>query len=117
MVRSITAILQTLVSNSVLVRVSIAMKTHHDEGNSYKEQHLTGASLQVQRFSPLSARQYAWQSSCRHAAGGAESSTSSSEDRGEDSLPGSYEEGVKAQVHSDTISPTKPYLIQKGHTS
>ena len=36
----------------VLVRVSIAGKIHQDQGNSYKG-HLIGASLQVQRFSPL----------------------------------------------------------------
>jgi hypothetical protein len=29
---------------------------HHDQGKSYKKQHLIGASLQVQRFSPLSSR-------------------------------------------------------------
>jgi hypothetical protein len=29
---------------------------HHDQGNSYKGQHLIGAGLQVQRFSPLSSR-------------------------------------------------------------
>jgi hypothetical protein len=29
---------------------------HHDQGNSYEEQHLIGAGLQVQRFSPLSSR-------------------------------------------------------------
>jgi hypothetical protein len=28
---------------------------HHDQGKSYKEQHLIGAGLQVQRFSPLSS--------------------------------------------------------------
>jgi hypothetical protein len=41
----------------VLVRVSIAVKRHHDQGNSYKGQHLIRACLQVQRFSPLSSRQ------------------------------------------------------------
>jgi hypothetical protein len=35
------------------LRVSIAVKTHHDQGNSYKGQHLTGAGLQVKRFSLL----------------------------------------------------------------
>jgi hypothetical protein len=30
---------------------------HHDQGKSYKKQHFIGASLQVQRFSPLSSRQ------------------------------------------------------------
>jgi hypothetical protein len=33
------------------------MKRHHDHGNSYKEKHLIGAALQVQRFSPLLSRQ------------------------------------------------------------
>jgi hypothetical protein len=28
---------------------------HHDQGNSYKGQHLIGAGLQVLRFSPLSS--------------------------------------------------------------
>jgi hypothetical protein len=61
---------------AVLVRVSIA-EGHHGQGNSYKEQHLTEAGLQVQRFSPLSSRQETWQHPGRHGAGGAESSTSS----------------------------------------
>jgi hypothetical protein len=30
---------------------------HHDQNNSYKEQYLIGAGLQVQRFCPLSSRQ------------------------------------------------------------
>jgi hypothetical protein len=38
------------------VRVSIAVKKHHDQGHSYKGQHLIGSGLQVQRFSPLSSR-------------------------------------------------------------
>jgi hypothetical protein len=29
---------------------------HHDQGKSYKKQHLIGAGLHVQRFSPLSSR-------------------------------------------------------------
>jgi hypothetical protein len=29
---------------------------HHEQGKSYKKQHLIGAALQVQRFSPLSSR-------------------------------------------------------------
>jgi len=33
------------------------MNRHHDQGKSYKGQHLIGAGLQVQRFSPLSSRQ------------------------------------------------------------
>ena len=38
---------------TVLVRVSIAVKRHHDQGNSYKRKHLIGAGLEFQRFSPL----------------------------------------------------------------
>jgi hypothetical protein len=33
------------------------MKGYHDQSNSYKGQHLVGAGLQVQRFSPLSSKQ------------------------------------------------------------
>jgi hypothetical protein len=29
---------------------------HHDQDKSYKRQHLIGAGLQVQRFSPVSSR-------------------------------------------------------------
>jgi hypothetical protein len=32
------------------------MNRHQDPGKSYKGQRLTGAGLQVQRFSPLSSR-------------------------------------------------------------
>jgi hypothetical protein len=49
----ITAILQSLLPNCVLIRVSIAMKRHHDKDNSYKDQHLIVAGLQFQRFDPL----------------------------------------------------------------
>ena len=50
---------------SVLVRVSIAVKRHHDQGNSYKGKHLIAASLQVQRFSPLSSWKKVWQHTSR----------------------------------------------------
>jgi hypothetical protein len=33
-----------------------AVNRYHDHGKSYKGQHLIGAGLQVQRFSPLSVR-------------------------------------------------------------
>jgi hypothetical protein len=32
------------------------MNRHHGQSKSYKKQHLIGAALQVQRFSPLSSR-------------------------------------------------------------
>ena len=62
----------------VLVSVSVAVKRHHNQGNSYKRQHLIGAALKVLRFSPLSSWQEAWQYLGRHGTGGAESSTSCS---------------------------------------
>jgi hypothetical protein len=34
-----------------------AVNRHHEQGISYKGQHLIGAGLQVQRVSPLSSRQ------------------------------------------------------------
>jgi hypothetical protein len=36
---------------SVFVRVGIAVKRHHDRGNSYKGNHLTGAGLQCRGWS------------------------------------------------------------------
>ena len=43
----------------------IAVKRHCDHGSSYKEQHLVGAGLQVQRFCSLSS----WWGAGRHGAG------------------------------------------------
>jgi hypothetical protein len=58
----------------------LQLNKHPNQSNSYKGQHLIGAGLQVQRFSPLSSWQEAWQHPGRHGAGeGAESSTSCSE--------------------------------------
>ena len=37
-----------------MLKVSIAVKKHHDHDNSSKEKHLIGASLQFQMSSPLS---------------------------------------------------------------
>ena len=48
--------------------VSIAVKRHHDQGNSYKGQCLTGAGLHFQGFSPLSSWQEAWHSAGKHSA-------------------------------------------------
>jgi hypothetical protein len=64
-------------NGAVLVFVSFAVRRHHDQGSSYKKQQLIGAGLQVQRFSPLSSWQEAWQCPGRHGDGeGTESSTS-----------------------------------------
>ena len=59
-----------MVLGSVLVRVSIAVKRHHDQGNSYKGQHLIGAGFQVQRFSPIIRLHLSsWQHPGKHGAG------------------------------------------------
>ena len=68
----------------------MAVKRHHDQDNSYKEQHLIGAVLHFQTFSPISPWQKAWQYSDRLDAGGVESTTSSSKgSQGADCLSGS----------------------------
>jgi hypothetical protein len=96
---------------SVIVRVSFAVKRHHDRGKSYKGQHLIGAGLQVQSFSPLSSRQKAWQYPHRHRAREEdESSTSCSEDK--QVLTFSRKLGGGSQSHL-LVTP----FLQQGHTS
>jgi hypothetical protein len=63
-------------ANLISVLGFSGVKRHHDQGKSYKGQHLIGASFQFQRFNPLSSWQEAWQHAGRHGAGGSESSTS-----------------------------------------
>jgi hypothetical protein len=52
-------VLSTFVSDCL--RVSIVVKRHHDQGTSYKGQHLFGVGLHWQRLSPFSPWQEAWQ--------------------------------------------------------
>ena len=59
------------------------VKRHHDQRNSYNGQHLTGAALQVQKFSPLLSQQEGWQRPGTHSTGGAERSTSCCKSRQE----------------------------------
>jgi hypothetical protein len=89
---------------------------HHDQGKSYKKQHLIGAGLQVQRFSPLSSR---WEHGsiqagmaqeelrvlCLHPK--AASGRLTSRQLGW---------GCYTHTHSDTPIPTRSYLFQQGHT-
>jgi hypothetical protein len=42
-------------NNQSCLRVSMTVNRHHDPGKSSKRQHLIGAGLQVQRFSPISS--------------------------------------------------------------
>ena len=60
-------------SKTFYLRVSIAAKRHHDQGNSYKEQHLIEAGLKIQNFSPLSSWWEAWLCAGRFDAGGTKS--------------------------------------------
>jgi hypothetical protein len=48
------------------LRISIAVKTHYDQGNSYKGQRLIETGLLVLRFNPLSSWWEAWQHPGRH---------------------------------------------------
>ena len=61
----------------------------------------------------------AWQHPGRHGAGGAGSSTSCFE--GKQKKTGFQAarilKGLKAHAHSDTLSLTRPHLLQHGHTS
>ena len=92
------------------------MNRHHDQGKSYKKQHLIGAGLQVQRFSPLSSM---WEHGsiwagmaqeelrvlCLHPK--AASGRLTSRQLGW----GSY-----THTHSDTPIPTRSHLFRQGHT-
>lgn len=60
--------------HSIFVRVFISVNRHHDQGIPYKGRHFIAAGLQLQKFSPLTLWQKAWQHVGRHGAGGAESS-------------------------------------------
>ena len=101
------------------------LQRHHDHGYSYKRKHLLRAGLQVQRFSQLSSLWEAWWHAGKHGAGeGAKSSTSgsiSSRKRQWATRPGFCfcRLFLKTQNPSsrDTLSPTKPFLLQQGHNS
>ena len=89
---------------TVLVRISIAIKRHHSQGNSYKGQHFIEAGPQVLRFSPLSSWSEARQGPGRHIAGKAESSTSSSKGSQEQTV--FQEEGLKVHPHTSSNKDT-----------
>jgi hypothetical protein len=105
----------TICWRTVLVRVSIAEKRHHDQGNSYKG-HLRGAGLQVQKFSPLSS----WHGSIHidtvlkkklevlHLDSKPVRKRLFSKLLGGES---------QAHIHKDTLPSTRLQLFQQGHTS
>jgi hypothetical protein len=84
---------------------------HHDQSNSYKELHLIGAGLQVQRFSPLSSTR-------EH--GSIQAGTVQEELRILHLVPKTARrilvsrqlgQGLKAHTHSDTPTLTRPHLL------
>ena len=107
------------VVNTTTVLEFTIVRRHHDEGNSYKGQHLTEADLQVQRFSPLSSSwgewqhplSSRWQTWLHPGSQGAKSSPSCSEDQQEKT--GSQE--ARTIVLKPT--PTVTHFLQQGHTS
>jgi hypothetical protein len=90
---------------------------HHDQGKSYKKQHLIRAGLQVQRFSPLSSR---WEHGSIQAGMAQEElrvlclnpKAASGRLTSRQLGWGSY-----THTHSDTPIPTRSHLFQQGHTS
>ena len=74
------------IPTSVLVKVSTAVKRHLEQGSSYERHHLIGSGLHIQRFSPLSLMQEAWQHSGRCGSGKGEFYIMSQRQTGEDWL-------------------------------
>jgi hypothetical protein len=91
-----------------LVRVSNAVTRHHDQGNSYTRQHLIGAGLQVQRFSPLLSRE---------EYGDIQAGVVQEELRDLHLHPKAsrrsqqLKEEVKVQPLRDTLPPARPHLL------
>jgi hypothetical protein len=99
------------------LRLSIAMKRHHDHRNSYKGRYLIGAGLQFQRFSPSSSW---WEHGGMQAGMVLEKEVrvlhldlqAADEDCAQMDTGHSLNiYALKACLHSDTLSPTKPHLL------
>jgi len=99
-----------LQENSVVLGwspASIAVKRNHDQSKSYKEQHLTGAGLQVQ--GSVQYHQGGKHSSHPGTCGfGERAESSASAARRGLSLLGGESQGPP---HSDTLTPTMPHLL------
>ena len=90
------AIIYSNLLDAVLVRVSIAENRHHDQGYSYKGQHLIRAHFLVLRFSPSSLWWEAWQHPGKL-----------------EKLPSRQLAGrsLKGHPQNDTLPPTRPYFL------
>jgi hypothetical protein len=97
------------------LKVSLAMKRHHDHSNSYKGKHLIWTGLQFRcLIHYLSSWQKAWQHAGIHSAGEvAESFTSWSIGSRSDchTRPCSSIWDLKACLYSDTLPPTRSHLL------
>lgn len=91
----------------VLVRVSIAVKTHHDHSISHKGKHSTGAGSRLQRFSPLSSWREAWQHAGRNGSG--------KELRILLLILKQQKETIVGGLKSPKPAPTVTYVVQQGH--
>lgn len=103
-----------------LVRVSIAIKGHHDHSHSYKEQHLTRTGLRVQRLGPLSSFEEAWWCAGRHSTEEVAESFISwlagSRKRQWAMRPGLNFWNLKFRPQVTTSS-NQSFLLHQGHTS
>jgi hypothetical protein len=96
-----------LVPHCLCLRVSIAVNRHHDQGNSYKDNvyRLIGSEVQSNFI-------MAGSMAGRHdTGGGAESSTSWSEGKQEQT----FFQAARRRVSKPT--PTVTHFLQQGHTS
>lgn len=99
--------------------VFILVKKHHDNGNTYKENHWSW--LTIHRFSAWSSLWEAWYHAGIHSGGkGTQISTSGS--IGRQKIQGNTGPVLgllrpQSLQSSDTILPTQPHLLQKSHTS
>jgi len=92
-----------------LSQALIAVNRHHDQGKSYKRQHLIGAGLQVQ---PIIIKAGTWQHPGRHGVRELSSTSSHKGSQEQTQHPRrSYREGLHAHPHSDTLPLTRPHLL------
>ena len=102
-----------------LIFVSIAMKSHHEQGTTYKSKQLIGAGLQFQRFSPFLSQQEGWQHAGRQDDGvEAECSASLSQGSQEETVF----QGPNRRVSSTLAVISKPtstvmQFLQQSHSS
>jgi hypothetical protein len=96
-----------IIIGECLSHSSIAVKRHHDHGNSCKRRYLIGSGLQLQKFIPLSSWRGSWWHIGKHSAGEvAESSTSGSAGR-ERQWEVAWASESSMSTCIDTLPPTK----------